>query len=134
MLSAASLLPWLTPVFKIVLASVSINGPLIMPPMLDSLEQQGVIGAFDKRTIIDLSGDVIEEIAQKYKNVQKGIGGMMRGPLIETEARTILNTGVASAHYYYTPENFSHVKKCKTESASAGVFQKYRQASRPAPS
>ncbi len=62
---------------------------------LDSLEQQGVIGAFDKRTIIDLSGDVIEEIAQKYKNVQKGIGGMMRGPLIETEARTILNTGVS---------------------------------------
>lgn len=62
---------------------------------LDNLEQQGVIGAFDKRTIIDLSGDVIEEIAQKYKNVQKGIGGMMRGPLIETEARTILNKGVS---------------------------------------
>ena len=62
---------------------------------LDDLEQQGIIGAFDKRTIIDLSGDVIEEIAQKYKNVQKGIGGMMRGPLIETEARTILNKGVS---------------------------------------
>ena len=33
---------------------------------LDGLEQQGVIGAFDKRTIIELSGDVIKEIAQKY--------------------------------------------------------------------
>ena len=30
---------------------------------LDGLEQQGVIGAFDKRTIIELSGDVIKEIA-----------------------------------------------------------------------
>ena len=39
---------------------------------LDELERQGVIGAFDKRTIIDLSGDVIKEIAQKYENVQKG--------------------------------------------------------------
>ncbi len=39
---------------------------------LDELEQQEVIGAFDKRTIIDLSGDVIREIAQKYENVQKG--------------------------------------------------------------
>ena len=39
---------------------------------LDELEQQGMIGAFDKRTIIDLTGDVIKEIAQKYENVQKG--------------------------------------------------------------
>ena len=54
---------------------------------LDELEQQGVIGAFDKRTIIELSGDVIKEIAQKYENVQKGLGDMMSGALIETSAR-----------------------------------------------
>ena len=60
---------------------------------LDELEQQEVIGAFDKRTIIELSGDVIKEIAQKYENVQKGVGDMMGGALIETEARTILNQG-----------------------------------------
>ncbi len=64
---------------------------------LDGLEQQGVIGAFDKRTIIELSGDVIKEIAQKYENVQKGIGDMMRGALIETEARRILNKGISEA-------------------------------------
>ncbi|MDE7266530.1 MAG: hypothetical protein K2N89_03585 [Lachnospiraceae bacterium] len=60
---------------------------------LDVLEEQGVIGAFDKRTIIELSNDVVQEIAQRYKNVQKGIGDMMSGALIETEARTILNQG-----------------------------------------
>lgn len=38
---------------------------------LDGLEQQGVIGAFSKRTIIELSRDVIQEIAKKYENVQK---------------------------------------------------------------
>ena len=62
---------------------------------LDDLETQGIIGAFDKRTIIDLSSDVINEIARKYENVQKGIGAMMRGPLIQTEARTILNRGIS---------------------------------------
>lgn len=62
---------------------------------LDELERQEVIGAFDKRTIIDLSGDVINEIAQQYKNVQKGVGDMMRGALIETSARTILNQGIS---------------------------------------
>lgn len=61
---------------------------------LDELEQQGVIGAFDKRTIIEISGDVIKEIAQKYENVQKGVGDMMGGALIETEARIILNQGI----------------------------------------
>jgi len=62
---------------------------------LDELERQGVIGAFDKRTIIELSGDVIKEIAQKYKNVQEGVGDMMRGALIETSARRILNQGIS---------------------------------------
>ena len=61
---------------------------------LDELERQEVIGAFDKRTIIELSGDVIKEIAQKYKNVQESVGDLMRGALIETSARTILNQGI----------------------------------------
>lgn len=60
---------------------------------LNKLEQEGIIGAFDKCTIIELSGDVIREIAQKYEKVQKGVGGMMSGALLETEARTILNRG-----------------------------------------
>lgn len=62
---------------------------------LDKLEQEGIIGAFDKHTIIELSSDVIKEIAQKYENVQKGVGDIMGGALIETEARTILNRGKA---------------------------------------
>ena len=61
---------------------------------LDELERQGVIGAFDKRTILELSGDVIKEIARKYKNVQEGVGDMMRGPLIETTARRLKNEAV----------------------------------------
>ena len=50
-----------------------------------------MIGAFDKRTIIELSGDVIKEIAQKYENVQKGVGDIMGGALIETNARRLKN-------------------------------------------
>ena len=29
----------------------------------------------------------------RYENVQKGMGAIMRGPLIQTEAKTILNEG-----------------------------------------
>jgi len=47
---------------------------------LDDLENQGIIGAFDKRTIIELSSDVIREIARKYtqrasRNACPGQGG-----------------------------------------------------------
>ena len=58
---------------------------------LDEVEQQGVIGAFDKRTIIELSSDVLKEIAQKYGNVQKGVGDIMGGALVETSARKLKN-------------------------------------------
>ena len=61
---------------------------------LNELERQGVIGAFDKRTILELSGDVIKEIARKYKNVQESVGDMMRGPLIEKTARSLKNEAV----------------------------------------
>lgn len=46
--------------------------------------------AYDKRTIIELSNDVVKELTKKYKNVQKGIGDIMGGALIETEARVIV--------------------------------------------
>ncbi len=52
-----------------------------------------IIGAFDKRTIIELSRDVIKEIARKYENVRKGVGEIMVGALVDTEARRILNKG-----------------------------------------
>lgn len=48
-----------------------------------------MIGAFDKRTIIELSNDVIKAITQKFENIQKGMGDIMRGALIETEARRL---------------------------------------------
>ena len=58
---------------------------------LDELERQGMIGAFDKRTIIELSNDVMKELTQKYENVQKGVGDIMGGALIETTARKLKN-------------------------------------------
>ena len=60
---------------------------------LNALEDQGAIGTFEKRTIIELSRDVIKEIAQKYENIQKGVGGIMGGALIETEARRLRDEG-----------------------------------------
>lgn len=60
---------------------------------LNQMEQQGGIGAFDKRTIIEISKDVIKELAKKYVNISQEVGDIMSGALLETEARKIRDEG-----------------------------------------
>ena len=60
---------------------------------LSDLTENEEITSFDKRTIADLSVNVIEELAKNYENVQKGVGEVMGGPMIETEAKKILMRG-----------------------------------------
>jgi len=60
---------------------------------LEFMERDGKIGAFDKRTIIELSEDVLKEIAKKYENIRKGIGDIMGGALLKTDARSIKDEG-----------------------------------------
>ena len=38
---------------------------------------------------------VTDALANKYSKVKKGVDDIMRGPVIETEARRILNEGIA---------------------------------------
>ena len=60
---------------------------------LSDLTENEEITSFDKRTIADLSGNVIDELAKNYEKVQKGVGEVMGGPMIETEAKKILMRG-----------------------------------------
>ena len=46
-------------------------------------------------TLSSVYSAVIIEIAQKYENVQKGVGDMMRGAMMETSARKILSQGIS---------------------------------------
>lgn len=60
---------------------------------LNILTEEGVISSFEKRTLMELSEDVVKELTKKYANVQEGVGEIMSGALLETEARTILLQG-----------------------------------------
>ena len=61
---------------------------------LERLYEDRAISGFTKRTIIEMSEHVLEQIAQKYKQVQKEVKSIMRGPVIQTEARNILDQGI----------------------------------------
>ena len=65
---------------------------------MDRLERavtEGHISAYYRRTILDMSKKVLENIAAKYQNVQKGVNDIMGGKVLEHEGKTILNEGIA---------------------------------------
>lgn len=60
---------------------------------LNKLAIEQKITEFEKRTIIELSKKVIDNIATKYDNIREGVDRIMGGTVIETEAKRILNSG-----------------------------------------
>ncbi len=61
---------------------------------LDALVQEGRLSDFDRTTLLETADNVIQEIAKKYQNVVKGMGEVMGGTLLETNARRIKNEGM----------------------------------------
>ena len=61
---------------------------------LDEWMRKGSISAYMRKTILEMSGKVLENIAQKYDNVREGVKSVMGGRVLEYEAKTILNEGM----------------------------------------
>ena len=47
-----------------------------------------------KKTLLEMSGRVLENIARKYENVREGVESVMGGKVLEYEAKTILQQGM----------------------------------------
>ena len=61
---------------------------------LEKAVDNGIISAYYRRTILDMSKKVLENLAAKYKNVKKGVSDIMGGQVLEHEGKTIYNAGV----------------------------------------
>ena len=61
---------------------------------LENAVNAGYISAYYRRTILDMSKKVLENIAAKYKNIQKGVSDIMGGRVLEHEGKTIYNAGI----------------------------------------
>ena len=64
---------------------------------MDRLEREvreGHISAYYRRTILDMSKKVLENIAAKYHNIQKEVNDIMGGQVLEHEGKTIYTTMV----------------------------------------
>lgn len=61
---------------------------------LEAAVEAGNISAYYRRTILDMSKKVLENIAAKYHNVQEGVKNIMGGQVLEHEGKTIYNAGI----------------------------------------
>lgn len=60
---------------------------------LEELRDAEKIDERTRHTIIDMSNKVLENIAQNYENVRKGVHDVMGGQVLEYETKTIWNSG-----------------------------------------
>lgn len=60
---------------------------------LDGLLENGSISAYTRKTIVEMSGKVVDNLAQKYEYVREGVKLVMGGKVLEYEAKQILNEG-----------------------------------------
>ena len=61
---------------------------------LEKAVDDGLISAYYRRTILDMSKKVLENLAAKYKNVKKGVNDIMGGRVLEHEGKTIYNASI----------------------------------------
>ncbi|MCD8380336.1 MAG: hypothetical protein LUC95_08505 [Lachnospiraceae bacterium] len=64
---------------------------------LDHLEYLGQLSAYFKKTLIDMSEKVVDNLAANYGAVKEGVRTIMGGQILEYEAKTILRQGQMEA-------------------------------------
>ena len=74
------------------LAEIIVEYGMISDRLEDSLSS-GFIDEFTRKTIMDMSERVLENIARSYENIRKGVGTIMGGKILDYEAKRIRNEG-----------------------------------------
>ncbi len=60
---------------------------------LEHLEYLGQLSAYFKKTLIEMSEKVVDNLAANYEAVKEGVKAVMGGQILEYEAKTILRQG-----------------------------------------
>lgn len=60
---------------------------------LEQKAERGQISVFTSKTLIDMTGKVLDNIAARYEKIREGVRTVMGGKILEYEAKTILRAG-----------------------------------------
>ena len=98
---------------------------------LDDLQRAGEIDVLTKDAICTSSNHVMALIAQKYENVRKGVEPIMRGKIIEYEAKTIRNAALKEERQRALAETEERAKDMIRDRMDLSLVEKYTHLSLP---
>ena len=98
---------------------------------LDDLQRAGEIDVLTKDAICTSSNHVMALIAQKYENVRKGVEPIMRGKIIEYEAKTIRNAALKEERQRALAETEERAKDMIRDRMDFSLVEKYTHLSLP---
>ena len=70
-------------------------------------------------------------IAQKYHRVQEGVGNVLRGKIIEYEAKMIRNKAIAEERKKFMAETEERAKDMLRDNMTLSLVEKYTHLSMP---
>ena len=90
---------------------------------LNNCAEAGIISEYAKGTVIAMSKKVLEALTVKYSKVQKGVGKIMGGQILEYEAKDILRRGKVEALFMFLQEIGTIPEKVKERIVSEKDLQ-----------
>ena len=92
---------------------------------LENLVNRGKLDEFSKKTITDMAERVLKSLAKKYKRIRKGVGSLMRGRVLDYEAKRILNKGREEGMRLGRIEVIKkYAKKCREKNMTPSEIKK----------
>ena len=98
---------------------------------LDDLQKAGEVSEFTKSAVCVMTNHVLALIAQKYQRVQEGVENIMRGKIIEYEAKTIRNKAIAETMAKVKAETEERAKDMLRDKMTLSLVEKYTHIPTP---
>lgn len=93
---------------------------------LDDLQKTGKVSEFTKSAVCVMTNHVLALIAQKYHRVQKGVENVMRGKILDYEAKTIRNKGREEGIAEMKAQIEERAKDMLRDKMNLSLVKKYR--------
>ncbi|MBR0289676.1 MAG: hypothetical protein IJQ82_11920 [Selenomonadaceae bacterium] len=98
---------------------------------LDDLQKAGEVSELTKSAVCVTTNHVLALIAQNYQRVQKGVENVMRGKIIEYEAKTIRNKAIAEERKKFMAETEERAKDMLRDKMTLPLVEKYTHLPMP---
>ena len=98
---------------------------------LEDLQKAGEVSEFTKSAVCAMTNHVLALIARKYRRVQKGVGNVMRGKIVEYEAKTIRNKAIAEGIAEMKVQIEERAKDMFRDNMTLSLVEKYTHIPMP---